>query len=399
MIMKTIITTVGTSIFLNYQKTSNAIDDKIKDLELKSYKEWKTYEMDIQKIKNLLNEWINDNSSAELKSILKLKDLYNEIRVQLITTDTILSPLAAQIIQKYLNAKNIECEFSEENDIIKGLQVSDRKTFEKDGIVNLVERAHKIIKDCYYENVIFNITAGYKAVIPYMTIMAQINNIAIFYIFEDTDDLIKIPQAPLSINWQMFEKYANLLSLLERGIEKNWQQIKREQNIDADFSSCIWEEDDMAELNAIGKIFWQVYKANFMVKIVRNSGYFDDNPGNRKQLIESFRELYQRLSSEIRSNAIHTTDSLVLHIRTLTDQHDLRHGPVIGTNKFIFKSTAKGQIRIVYSPELKNSELSLRIYDYKRGAQINHSRYIKNLKVKIENMKDLEWEFIPIKKH
>ena len=72
---------------------------------------------------------------------------------------------------------------------------------------------------------IFNITGGYKAVIPYMTIMAQINGCDAYYIFEDEKALIKIPKAPLHVNFEEIERNYELLKELENGIEDypNWR--------------------------------------------------------------------------------------------------------------------------------------------------------------------------------
>ncbi|MCL0062572.1 hypothetical protein M1N11_00090 [Peptococcaceae bacterium] len=92
------------------------------------------------------------------------------------------------------------------------------------GLLNLIRRIESITGG-YYENVIFNITGGYKAVIPYMTIMAQINGCDTYYIFEDEKALIKIPKAPLHVDFEEIERNYELLKELENGIEDypNWR--------------------------------------------------------------------------------------------------------------------------------------------------------------------------------
>ena len=118
---------------------------------------------------------------------LKLKEKFGGIKVHFMATDTILSSLSAEIVAKYLGNKKIETNFDKERDVIRDLQIEDAKEFEKNGLVNLVDRVYRIINEQYYENIILNITGGYKAIIPYMTIMGQVNNIPIYYIFEDTE--------------------------------------------------------------------------------------------------------------------------------------------------------------------------------------------------------------------
>lgn len=399
--MKTVITSVGTSIFTNYQKKMDDLDDKIEDLKLMPFNEWDDWSEDIKNIKESIDEWLrdknNDSYSAEIKSILKLKDMYSDIKVHLIATDTILSVLASDILKAYISTeKDIDCEFEKSKDIIKGLQVNNAENFKKVGSVNLVNRINTIINSNYYENIILNITGGYKATIPYMTIMGQINNIPIYYIFEDINELIEIPQAPIDIKWEIFEQHANILYDLENGIY-NWTDYKKENNIDNNLSACIWEEDGMAELNAIGKIFWEKYKTFFLVKVNKGSGYLNDNHGNQNHIKNALQELYKRLMDEIINNNINNSEDLKQYILKLGDKNDLRHGNNPSKDKFIFKSTNKEQIRIVYSPKLIGKDLQLKIYDYVRG-DFKHNEYMKEFKQKEYNTKELEFITIPIKK-
>lgn len=404
--MKTIITTVGTSIFTNYLEKKQDIKDKIEDLKMLPYSNWKDNIHDINSVRKSVGEWAKDNedSSAEIKSLLKINETIDEdIEVRLLATDTILSVLAAEIIRNLKISQNrIKIIFNQKNDIIKSLQVTDKIKFEKDGVVNFVDSIHKIIQSSYFENVILNITGGYKALIPYMTIIGQINNISIYYIFENTNELIKIPQAPISINWEMFEKYSKILNDLDSGID-NWEAYKRKNNISDDFSECIWEEDNLAELNAIGKIFWKKYQDFFIAKIEKGSNFFNDKTGNRNQIVKSLKELYTRLMNVINSNkdAIKSNEDLLQYINNLSEKDDLRHGGNPDRNKFIFKSTNIAQIRIVYTPvytpDIINQNLKLFIYDYVRG-QFKHSQYIMDFQKKLRNPEDIDFISIPIKK-
>lgn len=404
--MKTIITTVGTSIFTNYFDKEKNRDismskkehyEKLKD---KRYSEWENYKSRIDRLKPAISSWVkeNKNASAEIKSILKLKDVYKDIRVHFIATDTILSPLSIEVMGEYLIEKDIETDFDRDKDIIEGLRISNADDFRKNGTVNLVNRVNYIIDANFYKNVILNITGGYKAVIPYMTVMGQINNIPIYYIFEDTDELIQIPQAPIDIKWEIFEKYAGVLYELEKGILGNWEGYKNKNKIGDALSGCIWEEDDMAELNAIGKMFWEKYKTFFLVKINKGSSYLDDNRGNQNQIKEALKELYKRLIDKITSNHIENSDDLKKHIRELGDKNDLRHGDNPANDVFIFKSTKREQIRIVYSPELEGKDLKLRVYDYVRGGKFNHAKYIEEFKEKMKSANKFEFVTITVEK-
>lgn len=232
--MKKVITTVGTSIFTNYQKEYKDIDDKIEDLELRSYNEWNDWEDDIKNIEKIIGKWLDNNSSAEIKSLIKIQKEQPEdakLNAILLTTDTILSNLAAKIIQKYFeNSNNILIN----KDIIpiKDLQVENYNKFVK-GRDNLVKEIRSIIKKEFdkekkarkaFENIadnyIFNISGGYKIVIPIITIISQIYGIKTYYIFENSDDLIENALIPLGFDDFLLEKLYFSIDMLKQ--QKNY---------------------------------------------------------------------------------------------------------------------------------------------------------------------------------
>jgi hypothetical protein len=58
-----------------------------------------------------------------------------------------------------------------------------------------------------YDTIIFNITGGYKSIIPYITIFAQLYKRPVYYIFEESDDCLKIPQLPIQFDWGLVDLY------------------------------------------------------------------------------------------------------------------------------------------------------------------------------------------------
>ena len=402
-----VFTTVGASLFENYRKYRpkdiDAVYDVLKD---KGNKDWEGNQNRIERLRTTVSKWAdsNDNACAEIKSIIKIvKREMSNCYVRLLASDTIISRLAAEIIKDKLHERQIdgftvEVHFDPDKDVVKNLQVSDRKLFEKEGLVNLVEH----LSNWGFENTIFNITGGYKGVIPYLSLMAMVNSVPLYYIFEDTDELIKIPQVPVDINWAMFEKYAYVLERLEEGI-MDWPQFKREHNIGEDFQACFWEEDGLAELNAVGRIFWERFKNFIVVKVPRGFGLFSDKPGNRRQVEKAINQLYNRLMDVIDYNKITSQEQLLDYINGLSEQDDLRHATNPGKNLFIFKYTDVEHIRLVYRPLLRRGNLSLIVCDYLRGRDIVHDKsiYIKDFQKKWSNFSDSQiedFDTIPIKK-
>ncbi|MEO0260681.1 MAG: putative CRISPR-associated protein, partial [candidate division WOR-3 bacterium] len=187
--MKKIITMVGASIFENYFKKNDNIKNYYNAIKDKRGKDWDSETDRIKRIKDKITEWAKNkpdkkNISAEIKSLLKLQEeLKEDFDIYLLCSDTILSRLAGEIIKDILsqliNNQRIETK------VIGGLQIWDRKEFNA-GMSNLISEIYSIAGG-YWDNVIINITGGYKATIPYLTILAQINRCPIYYIFEETD--------------------------------------------------------------------------------------------------------------------------------------------------------------------------------------------------------------------
>ena len=267
--MKTVITTVGTSVFTNYfdEEKNNNIDTTKKEhyrsLKNKSFSEWKASENRINKLKSVISNWIknNEDASAEIKSLKKIgEQLKDDLDVYLLTSDTILSNIAAEIIKEYFN-ENKKIEIQKPR-LIKKLQVNNAKDFSQEGLVNLISEIERIANN-YYENVVFNITGGYKAVIPYMTIMAQINQCDIYYIFEDTNALIKIPKTPIRVDYAKIEENYDLLKELENVVE-NYSKWKDENYARIEkMTGFIEADEEIACLSPIGKIFLSKYEQRY----------------------------------------------------------------------------------------------------------------------------------------
>lgn len=281
--MKKIITMVGTSIFDNYfeyssDKTFKNHFEALKDRQSKDYNN----ELGkIEGIKKKTSFWLKEtdvkNASAEIKSLIKLKEnLQDDFEVYLFSSDTILGRLAGEILEEGLKKLS---EFEDGRitlDIIGDLQVKDSKKF-MNGMRNLIEKTFKITNG-YWDNTVINITGGYKATIPYLTILAQLNGCPIYYIFEDQDALIKIPSLPLStevINCEDLRNNKDIIAKLQKGIdnEKDYNEL-----IYSDFyrkyGVMVWEDyvnnSPIAELNPLGKILWETCK-NKLFEFYTNS--------------------------------------------------------------------------------------------------------------------------------
>lgn len=287
--MKKVITMVGTSIFENYLKKEEDMEfyTHMKEVRDKKSDEYEEEKDRIKIMKNKINKWIEKNPAqalemcAEIKSIKKISEEVGDLlEVYFLTSDTILSNVSFELItenwEKFEGIKNFNfhpCEFSKA--VIKGLQVKDKKKF-LEGMKNLINKLSEI-SNYYWESIIINITAGYKATVPYLTILAQINKCPIYYIFEETDALIKIPNLPISLDWELFEKYWKKFEMLYQG------KILKKNEIPYCFlkeSSPLLEEVKInnhwfVSLNPLGEILYQKYQNQFFIFYTTEKVYKD----------------------------------------------------------------------------------------------------------------------------
>lgn len=230
---KTIITTVGTSIFENYNKSKKGKDSnftanysKLRDGSY-PFSEWAIHTSRIENLRGIIEKTFdnsNCNTSAEIASILSIAKQTKEgeeVKVHLIATDTVLSVLAAELIRDWFKErhKNITVSFEHSSQletqddskhIIYKLQVSSNATFQE-GFMNLIEVVSRLIDEGRNEGeVILNITGGYKAIIPIMTLIGQIKKVPLKYIYEESsfdnnDSLVEIGNLPIEFDFSIID--------------------------------------------------------------------------------------------------------------------------------------------------------------------------------------------------
>ena len=384
--MKTLITPVGTSLFTNYldKNGDSTFSSNYETIKKCSASEWDDYSPEIEELKISSLDFIKReqvSASAELQSITKIQDkLQKDLEVRLLASDTIASRLAAEILMNNkvvapVLGNNISVAFDARADVIKGLQVEDPKVFSNEGMTNLIRKIDEKAGG-YWPSLAINITGGFKATLPYLTILAQVKRVPLYYNFEDTDALITIPQAPLVIDWGLIERYSDVLREVDEGIG-NWSAF-RNQHYQAiqELEAFIEIDGNDALLSPIGEIFWDEYQRYFIVELPGGSYYSYDR--DKRQLIDAaIKELYERLNpvlsdtSLLGSNGNRIPKKCYEKIRNLGHNDDLNHGGQIPNptknldrELFIFKSTDNDHIRLLYTFKVFKKKISrIMIFD------------------------------------
>ncbi len=388
--MTVVITPVGTSLFTNGGENNTTISNLFADIKDLRNSDWESYIEYIDQLRTETTQFISSTgitACAELQSTAKIQDaLGNEISVHLLASDTIASRLAAEILRDQINNPNsvlgneVTAKFNSDPtagviDVIHDLQVKNAKEFSREGMPNLFHRIHNIMNWEAFDsgNLAINITGGYGATLPYLTIFAQLESVPLYYNFEDSNELIEIPQAPLTIDWDLIKHYSNVLEQIDQGIEaSDWQEFKKTnyQAVKELDAFIWWDESAGACLSPIGVIFWEQYlKSHFVLDL----GTSIDKPTNIGNAIQ---DLYRRLNSVLSPTNSFTSPNCYKTIRDLGDQDDLNHtGPVSGHNIFIFKWTADAQRRLMYSFEVNGRVITrIKIYD-RRDEHMETNQY------------------------
>lgn len=235
--MKKVIITVGTSLFEKFLKRNSAIQNQYALLKEKPYSEINDYRTEIENIKESVSSFAKDyNSSAEMKTLSELKRKENEeIEIYFFCTDTILSYLSAII-----HEENFKIGFvNKQVKVIEGLQIGNYEQYDSLGFSNLISSFKIIHNEAKQENseLLLAVSGGYKAILPPLTILGQIYDVQLVYIYEDSNELIYFPSLPVHFDWSLSEEFYPYLKEISGG-----------KKINSDLST-----DEMLEMHLLRK--------------------------------------------------------------------------------------------------------------------------------------------------
>jgi len=154
-------------------------------------------------------------ASAELNSlshILARTERHRSDELHFLASETPDGVLAARVVADF--AKEYFGVETSVVHLIDGLQVSDGRKFQLDGIRVLIATIYEVLMKApagTYTRVI-NPTGGFKGVVPYLTLIGMIEtDIEISYIYERSSELITLGRIPLQFDFEILESAYNAL--------------------------------------------------------------------------------------------------------------------------------------------------------------------------------------------
>src|SRR5690625_3274613 len=248
-----LIATVGVSVPNGFDR----FKDQFKDYSKATYSELitasKNNDPGVEKL-NLGAEISTINGMIKQNLLTKGDLLY------LLSSDTPKGIKSSEIVKEYYEDYFSEIEII----ILAGLNPKDNKTMSDEGIRSLIQGTVEIVRQAKnnHENSLINATGGLKIQTSFISIIGQLLDVPVYYLYEKAEDIIRLPQMPINFDRQLWEKYfAELNKLSQTGKVQDYllsdafktdQRLKKLYNI----------HDDTYELSSVGLFMHEFFLIN-----------------------------------------------------------------------------------------------------------------------------------------
>lgn len=201
---------------------------------------------------------INTIEQARNRPQLHLKRIY------FLVSDTDLGRNTGMLFKKYFEGRmdlNLtEVDFK----VVEGLQDTDTARFRTQGLRNLVRSIGDIIGRHGRESVAIDATGGYKAQIAFAVLIGQAIDIPVFYKHERFAEIIDFPPMPISLDYDILGRNADLFSLLEKGMTLESQtSTPFDDKIRVFLTEVTDGMGTLYELNPIGQLYLTSYRLRY----------------------------------------------------------------------------------------------------------------------------------------
>jgi len=268
---KVLINTVGTSILGNF-----LLSDEIKTLLNSASSSGKDKKILFNRAKKFVDNKIRDSKknigavSAEINCLNKI-GVHSGDYLYFLVSETIDGELCGNLVKNFCHEYfQTECFIK----IIPGLQVHDARLFEREGLNNFVEEVIRIYDRYRGYEVILNTTGGFKAVVPYTTLLGLVFGLSTYYIFERSNQLIKLPAAPIDFDLDILKSLEPVIGEIKGDYMELPLFLKKTglqyDNLDK-LSGAIVLEDGFVTLSPLGRLIYMRYlfKKGYRVELSR----------------------------------------------------------------------------------------------------------------------------------
>ncbi len=238
--MRTILTTVGTSLLTNSARI--LAPETPTDEQIAHY----------------LRTADPEKASAETNSLSRI--LQDGDQIIFLHSDTEEGARCAQLLKNHYEQKGYRTEMR----LVPDLKYTERR-FQQRGLRSLVNILAEQIAKAQKggKAVLINATGGFKAEIAYATLIGLLFKVPVYYIHEAFRDIIQMPATPIGWDFSLIANHEEFFEWLEADLRTQQAVDDRLKGIVPDreqITMLLTEEDGYVMLSPMGEAFYQAYR-------------------------------------------------------------------------------------------------------------------------------------------
>ncbi len=292
--MRTIITTVGTSLLTNAKR------------------ELKVDTPTDEQIANYLRAIGDEKASAETNSLSRI--LQEGDRIVFICSHTEDGKRCAELLRRHYANEGYQADRIE----VPDLNYSDKR-FQNRGLRSLVNILAQQIQEAHkrQHEVVINATGGFKAEIAYATLIGLLFRVPVCYIHEMFRDIIMLPATPIGWDFSLIANYEAFFEWIDeepRPAEDVDERIRSFSEQDRAHITMLLEDDTFEGkpcklLSPMGEAFYQTYREKIEFAPIWNVYLSDSALETYRKAEPSVREVFKRLLQQLANAELRRSQS------------------------------------------------------------------------------------------
>lgn len=235
--MRTILTTVGTSLLMNAKR----------DLKVEKPGE--------QQLANYVRHTDAEKASAETNSLSRL--LQTDDRILFLHSQTDEGKMCAETLRRHYEGKGYNTDLREVPDL-----TYTESRFKMRGLRSLVATLIDLIRRERQQGreVLINATGGFKAEIAYATLVGLLFDVPVYYIHEAFRDIIEMPPTPISWDYSLLADCEEFFEWIDADLRPTADVDARLRSLPNDIQLLLTQEEGFTCLSPAGEAFYKAYR-------------------------------------------------------------------------------------------------------------------------------------------
>jgi len=233
--MRTILTTVGTSLAINAAKHGTGTSE--------------------HELLNYLRHTEPEEACAETNSLSRIVQEKDKIRF--LCSQTEEGRLCARVLTKHYRGKGHDASVVDVRDL-----TYTESRFKMRGLRSLVATLIREIKEARKRpegEVLINATGGFKAEIAYATLVGLLFDTPVYYIHEAFKEIIEMPPTPIGWDYSLLAEQEDFFEWLQSDLRTVEEAETRLKSLPREVHLLLAEEEGYVFLSPAGEAFYEAY--------------------------------------------------------------------------------------------------------------------------------------------